>query len=494
MRAKDTLIIAGGLVFQQLAGFVVGVFVAKSLGATNYGSLTIARNFVTILLTLTPIGLDLALLKYLPTASGNRGFIFRQFSSFRGVAYLANMGLVLIIIALSPAMEAHLYKFDGFALIFAITVAALPFSTDINILATYYKSFEKLGIFSFFTSYGQTFLRSALNLAAIAFGFGVMGVAVSGTVSVLLAVASISLHLHHWQGRSAAQSAEPATRDWGEIKSVFHESYWMAMNLFISGLTRSVDVLILGLFVTAHEVGSYGALSLIAYIVSVYPIALSQTLGPNVARLYAQGDLVGINFALSRYMRQASMIASFIFAGVAAFGERLDLILGKSFHISPYLALFLPLGYYVSALLAPNGYALSMTGRHKLELSVLAVGGGCLVGLLFTLTPGFGAVGAAFAVLIAFVFMNIVRFVLVVRHIGYLPLKLIDLVPPVVALALAVGGRMVAKTLGDMSLLHIIFGCVLYALSYGSFLFFLFMNGEERHHILGMLRRRGRVA
>lgn len=494
MRAKDTLVTAGGLLFQQLAGFVVGIYVARSLGAADYGAITIARNFATILLTLTPIGLDLALLKYLPTAKGGVRFVLNQFGAFRGVVYLINFGVAGLLVALSPIMEGRVYKFDNFAIIFAITIFAIPFSTDINILATYYKSFDRPGVFSLLTSYSQTFLRSLMNLAAIILGFGVVGVAASTTLSVVLVVALISLHLRAWQQKPLADTGgnlveTSKRRDWSQVRGVFKESYWMAMNLFVYGLTRSVDVLILGLFVSAHEVGSYGALGLVAYIVAVYPIALSQTLGPNIARLFAQGDLGGINNVLSRYIRQASLIAAFIFGGVAAFGERLDLLLGKSFHISPYLALLLPLGHYVSALLAPTGYALSMTGRHKLELGVLVFGGVSLVGLLFVLAPPFGAVGAALAVLVAFVLTNVVRFVLVVRHIGSLPMRAMDLVPPVVALALAIGGRLVSNALGDQALLNVILGCVAYAVAYASFVFFLFMSASERRAIVEFLGR-----
>jgi O-antigen/teichoic acid export membrane protein len=490
MQFKDTMITAGGLILQQFAAFVVGVYIARSIGAEDYGSLSIARNFSVILLTLTPLGLDLALLKYLPRIQSERRFTFNQLNACRALVYIANFVVVVISIVSSGFLQEYVYRFSSFAILFSITIAVIPFSADINILSTYYKTYNRPGVFSLLTSYFQTIFRSALCLLVLWLGMKAIGIAVATTFSAVVAVAIMSLHLIRWHRRTAEAVSSERRRDRSEIRTVLRESIWMAMNLFVYGASRSLDVIVLGMFVTSREVGSYGALSLIAYIVAVYPIALSQTLGPTVARLFNEGNMIGIRDILSQYIRLASIISSFIFAGIAAFGDRLDLLLGKSYEISPVLALLLPLGQLVSAILAPTGYALSMTGKHRLELLILVGGGLSLLILLFVLVPVFGAKGAALSVVFAFVINNVVRFIFVARHTGYFPGSYRDFIPPLLCLILAYASRAFVNIALGQDFIDITAGCILFAVIYAAITWAVLLRADERRKLLSKIVRR----
>jgi O-antigen/teichoic acid export membrane protein len=207
-------------------------------------------------------------------------------------------------------------------------------------------------------------------------------------------------------------------------------------------------------------------------------MASSQTLGPNISRHYHAGDFVALRQALNEYIHFSSVMSGFLFAGVAAFGDHLDLLFGPSFHFRPLIAFLMPLGYLISATLGPMGYALSMTGRHRVELVILTIGAVALWALCLLLIPRYGDVGAATAVCASFTLVNLLRFVWVGRTLGFVPGRLADLAPPVIATALSFGVKLGILAHLPRTLPVLLLGCVVYALAYAG-VAYKFLLGED---------------
>jgi O-antigen/teichoic acid export membrane protein len=235
-------------------------------------------------------------------------------------------------------------------------------------------------------------------------------------------------------------------------------------------------------------VGSYAALSTVAQLVQIWPLASSQTLGPTVSRYFHAGDLAGVRKALNDYIGVASIVSAFLFAGVATFGDRLDLVFGKSFVFHSDIAFLMSLGYMLSGTLAPIGYSLSMTGRHRAELAILASGGAFLIVTCYALVPLYGAIGAATSVCLTFVLINVTRFVYVSRTLGFLPGKLIDLAPPFIALICAFAAKKAMEAVLPLSFFEVLAACVLYAALNGSAVFAFVLGPVQRRKILTFAR------
>jgi O-antigen/teichoic acid export membrane protein len=265
----------------------------------------------------------------------------------------------------------------------------------------------------------------------------------------------------------------------------------MSFNNFLYGMMRYVDVLVLGAFAPAAVVGSYTALGSVAQLVSVWPIASSQTLGPIVSRHYHAGDYAAVRKALNDYIRFAAVVSGFLFGGVAAFGDHLDLLFGHSFHFRPLIAFLMPLGYLVSATLAPMGYSLSMTGRHRAELVILMIGGATLWSLCSLLVPRYGDVGAATAVCISFTVVNGVRFLWVGRTLGFIPGRLADIAPPVIAALLAFGAKLCLVVPLPRTLPVLLLGCVVYTLAYAGTAYRFLLDDAGRAKIQALYGLQG---
>jgi len=222
-------------------------------------------------------------------------------------------------------------------------------------------------------------------------------------------------------------------------------------------------------------------MSTVGQLIQIYPIAISQTLGPSIALFYRRGDMAAIVAELRAYLRRATLLGGYLFGGIAVFGTDLDLVFGQSFDFPWPLAFLLAFGWYVSAILAPFGYVLSMTGRHRSELVILSAGAVLLVVCLLLLIPAFQATGAALSVAVVFVAVNVVRCATVIRILQRNPLGFADLLPPTGFLLVALLCREAGALLGARHLWTLILGCAAYsALAGAGYLLLLASIGERQ--------------
>ncbi|MFD0461687.1 lipopolysaccharide biosynthesis protein [Microvirga aerilata] len=262
----------------------------------------------------------------------------------------------------------------------------------------------------------------------------------------------------------------------------------MALSIAVYQMMRFADVILLGALASVAATGQYTAASSVAQIISIYPLALSQALGPRIADLYQLGDMEMIAAELRRYVRLASILGGYLFAGVAVFGVDLDLLFGSEFRFSLTLTTLLAAGWYLSATLAPFGYVLSMTGRHRIELAILLLGAVVLLAFLILLIPLYSEVGAALSVLISFALVNTVRCIYVLRVIRQSPLLLAHLLPPLFFLSAAFLCQTVGNYFEVRSFLILLLECLLYTLCAAVIYFGIFATEAEKQKVLLRLR------
>jgi O-antigen/teichoic acid export membrane protein len=480
---SDVIVIAGGQLMQQGLALLTGVIIGRMIGAAGYGLVNIVRNILTPLQILAPLGLDVALLKHIGRGDRDLDSTHRILRRLRLIVLAVNLPVALVAgLGVGRLLMGSIYRYPHFDVMLFITLLALPLSADIAVLGAYYRSRHRPAAFAVITLYLQPLVRLGLIGLAVLFARRPEAVVLISTIQVAVSAVTLWISLARWRTRdAAAPPAAPAGRptgdEWRAARTILGDSVWMSLNLFVYGMMRFVDVLVLGAFATASVVGSYTALSSVAQLVSVWPIASSQTLGPDISRHYHAGDLAAVRKVLNDYIHFASVVSGFLFAGVAAFGDHLDLLFGRSFHFRPLIAFLMPLGYLVSATLAPTGYSLSMTGRHRAELVILILGGAGLWAFCGVLIPRYGDVGAATAVCLSFTLVNFLRFHWVGRTLGFIPGRIADLAPPLIALLLAFAIKLGVLVHLPRTFLALLLGCALYAFAYAA-VAYRFLLGE----------------
>lgn len=478
MNARETAIISGALMVQHATVFATNIVIGRDLGPGALGEISVLRSIASILLIVTPLGLDLALLKHASLYRDRPAELRGLALALRLLVATVNLSLLaLLAFWLGPFLDGVYEEITGFRGLLVVTVAGVVFAADLQLSGAFYRAADRTAAYFVVTNYVQATLRMAFSVCAIWAGGGVMAVVTVNAVVAVATVALLELDQRRTRGVAAGRSFQGIA---AAASTILRESVWMCGALLLYSLMRLLDLLLLGALASPAATGQYAAMSMVAQVIAIYPGAISQTLGPSIAMLHAAGNREGMRQEIAAYLRKATLLGGFLLGGIAVFGTDLDLVFGSRFAFPIPLVVLLSVGWYVSAVLAPLGYVLSMTGRHREELAVLAVGTVLLAVMLPSLIPWLGGVGAALAVAAAFVLVNVLRAVRVIAVLGSNPLRWTHALPPAVFVAAALACRLLGQWWVGRSFGTLVAECSLYALLALALFLAAFARPEER--------------
>jgi O-antigen/teichoic acid export membrane protein len=207
----------------------------------------------------------------------------------------------------------------------------------------------------------------------------------------------------------------------------------------VLAIMGSIDALVLGFTHGTEAVGSLRVVESAARANALVFTAFGTLFVPVAARYMARGDRPAMH---DLYWRTAAWIAvlSFpIFALTFSLADSITVLLYEErYRASAVFLAILSLGRFIDAALGANGQTLRLFGSTKAVVGVNLFAAGAHLILAVLLIPPFGALGAAFAVLLTFIVYNGAKQVMLQRAAG-IPLFDLHYLPIYRAIALGVG-------------------------------------------------------
>lgn len=391
-------------------GFLVGVQLARSLGASGYGVYGLAMSILSMVAIPAEFGLPQLLTREVAAAHqrGDRvviGLLLRWavrtlvcmaslalvFSAMLGwwrsatmdVALLQALAAGLLFVVLAPLGNVFGAALRGLQQVVAGQVPDVllrPASYSALLLAS-----------TFFWSDGLT--------PALAMGLQV--------ISVGLSAACAYFYLRRYLPVDAMSSKVRASNEQGRqwLRSAWPLALTEAMRIVHGNLAT----LALGIFSTTAAVGVFRVGSSTSALLTM-PISLFHiVLAPTIARLHAAGE----SRRLEHLMGWSSAVMAIGVGGLClpftvAGGPLLALLFGNDFGDSNPILLVLGMGSALGCLFGPGATLLNMTGHERrvtrsFALSLLAI---CV--LMLPLGYYFEGLGAALAVSLSFIFWSVV--------------------------------------------------------------------------------------
>ena len=441
-RLKVPVVSGLSMIYSQATSATFGVFLAAYLGAEDYGTMNLARSIFMLAIVLSPCGLELALQRHLgrsrmdPASVAAEVFWPRLFTVVVSVAIVA-----WLVVGGASFLEVDVFQHAGFGIVLAVTMAGLPFATDLGVLAGAYRGIYR-PIPSLLAIYVVQPTARIVAIVALMPLLGGLGATVYGTLASY-AVA--------WLFGAAAFQRDAPLRPHllraalPVAKTIFSYAPVLGLGYFLFTLSRSLDTIALGYFATTSDVGRYAIVLMIGQLVAMIGASLGQTLGTSVAAAAETGDNDRIGALLSEVIGAASILCAPFCVAIAVWGCDIDLLLGPSYRIPLDVFAVTALTQWVVTSFNYGSWALQTTGRHMLELwnNVLALvveAIACVV-----LVPSLGLFGAALASFLALAAITLARQIQVARFLGkslFTPRLLAPLlISLVVALPLVVLGR-----------------------------------------------------
>jgi O-antigen/teichoic acid export membrane protein len=258
-------------------------------------------------------------------------------------------------------------------------------------------------------------------------------------------------------------------------------------------MTSTIDTLTLGSFASARDLGQYSLVKMLLLQMGIGAAAIGQGLGALVAERHFRGDNAGVLQVLSQNARWVTLVTLPIFAVFLFWGAKITLLFGASYSIQQPVINWLATCQYVFLVFAPCGWALSMTGKHVLELKILSLGLALSAIACWAAVPAYGQMGAAVATCAAMVLANVVRILFVRGSIGTLPFRGDVFLITAVGLALAWGTREVTRQLDWPPLWNAAAGIAAFGALYAVTCWTTLLNETERLALHGALARRSRT-
>jgi O-antigen/teichoic acid export membrane protein len=346
---------------------------------------------------------------------------------------LALVPIIALALGLGEVLETHVYHHEGIAQILLCLALALPFVTDVAVLGGAYRGVLRPAT-SILTEYVlMPTARLLVIILLLLAGWGLWAVAVGTTVGAVLASAWLAL-----RARRDFPAVPLAGESWDKAQRVMRYSSILALAVLVTTLTSIMDILALGRYVPAEQLGQYSLAKMLLLPIGFFSAAFNQGMGALVADRHAQGDHAGMLDVMTMVLRWITVGTLPLFAIFLLWGSQITLIFGPSFAISQSVIAWLAAGQFLVAMLGCTGWALSMTNRHYLELGILAAGLLLATVLCFGVVPEHGQLGAAIAIFCALAVVNLIRLVFA-RHVmrGFpFDLKLVAMVAAGLLLAL----------------------------------------------------------
>ena len=402
-------------------GFAFNVALARALGADGLGVYHLSLTFALIASVVGRMGMDAAMLKF--GATSHAAMDGRRLAA----VHRMGMGTALLgcgIVAASTFLTADwlavaVYSNPAVAApLRLMSLALVPFA-----LLNLYGELLKAGHHQALSSFVQGAALPMVSLLLLFVFAGQLKDASAAAALYLVVTLLVCLSSHVLWRRTVPNAPSRAT-----ASLRFRDLFGTAMPMYGSAIADVVmtfsDVLILGMFATATDVGIYTAAARTALLTRFLLLANSAVAAPRFAALHAANDKEGVARLAVRSTLLTTVSSVPLLLIFIVFPEKILSLFGPQFEAGAQVLIILSVGQFVNAMTGPVGYLLNMSGFHRIEGRIAVVGALMTAGLCFALIPIWGPLGAAAANAIATATCNLLRVYFAKTCLGILMLPI----------------------------------------------------------------------
>jgi O-antigen/teichoic acid export membrane protein len=390
--AGSALVRVSGMFF----GFLVGVQLARGLGAERYGVYGLAMSMLALLAIPVQFGLPQLVTRELAHAqvNGDWGEARVLLARCRRLMVITASILAIVPVGWLAVRPQAIDTTLGHTLLAAAVLLPLGALAALESSALRGLQYLVTGQLT------NTLLRPAMH-SLLLFGVPLLlamqlspALAMAlGAVAAAFALAVAALLLRRvWPARSP--TVDPGHRD----LTILRDALPLALTEGLRVLQGHLAIFVLGALATLAAVGHYRVAGSVTTVLAM-PMAMFNIVGmPMIARLYAQRDTARLQRLLG--WLALAMLGSSLLLTLPFWleGERLlAWLFGEEFRASGPVLRILAVGVVVNALFGPSAALLNMTRNAKRVTLASAVSIAVLLPLAIVLVPEWGETGAAFA-------------------------------------------------------------------------------------------------
>lgn len=397
------------------AAYFLQVFLARWMGAVEYGKFAYVFSWATLLSVLAGLGLNVALLRFVPEyrAGGEPGLM-------RGVVRWSQrrtLGAGLLIALLACGAAALLAPLE-YAASLMLGVWMIPLLALMNLHTDASRALRRVAM-----AFVPSLLARPLLLLAGAGAFFLLSGRIDSRQVLAIALISVFLvvlfqALVVRRGLSSwAADARPETRsgEWSRVAAP------LLLSAGFGTVIAQAGVLMVGTISGPAEAGIYYVAIKTALLIQFVIIAVNTFAAPMFASLHAQGRRDELQRLLTRAAHMMFWPSLAVAAAMLAFSGTVLGLFGEEFLAARAAMAVLIAGQLVNAGMGAVGRLTDLTGHERGGAWIRGAGAALAIVLGAALIPPFGVLGAAIASACALSVSNIWLHHLAVKRLGLRP-------------------------------------------------------------------------
>ena len=411
---------AGSAIIQalnRLIALVVGIALARGLGAEGYGVYAYAFALMSVLMVPAELGMPVLLVREVAASVAKLDWAYVRGICIRSTQIVLAASTTISLIAAFLVWQFGESIPSDQRQTLLLVLLLLPLSVLSKAFASALHGLQHVVI-------GQAveaLLRPTLVLLGVLVLFAAAPVmrlpqyamAVQVVVAVAVLFISLLLLIRYLPNAARTTKARHRTREWLANAIPF---------TLIGGagiINNQVDILMLGYFRPPEDVGIYRVAVQGSVLVAFGLQAMTAVVAPQFARLYAQGDMARLQRLITIsarvvFITALPVVLIFVLAGGTIAGR----VFGPEFVASHYPLAILAVGQLVNTMFGPVGALLQMVGYENITARMIIITALLNIPLNALLILFYGATGAAMATAICVGLLHLLLFFIARKRLG----------------------------------------------------------------------------
>lgn len=406
--AQGSALVFVATMFGLGLNYLFSIWVARALGATEFGVYAIGLAVFNALSVFALGGLDSATLRFIPDAqaSGSVRHLRQTIRALLGLSLLFGTVIGLALLSGAPFLAQPVFKNEHVSTVLVLFAIGIPAFTISSVLIAILQSNQDVVQRTTIKYVYEPIARNIIAIVLLWIGWRAEGAALAVVSAVILSAFLAARVLRV----NVAQGNDPSPSGVATAKILEFSSHLILALLFNAVATRS-DMLILGHYRPTADVGIYSAAFLTSSIIGLSLGCFESMANPLFSQHIARANMMQLAGLYRTVLRWSVIVALPLFLVMALFPAVILSLFGSTYESGAAALTILALGQIVNAATASTHNVLVLAGHSKIVMWN-GIGMGVLqIGLNFILIPRFGLLGAAITSAIVLITLNIVRLV-----------------------------------------------------------------------------------
>ncbi|MBU2559461.1 flippase [archaeon] len=414
---RGSLVLTSSNLAVRVLGYLYRVLAGRMLTTAEFGILNLALPIQYMIIILSSSGIAPAISKFVSEYEAGGEYKKRDGVISSSLLFYTLIGIALGILFYLAAPYIGTYIFNEERAIVPLKIAsiALPFGMLVAVYTGIFQGFKRMEYMG-----GTLVIEQVLRVVFAVLLLSVSATAINaiiGSTLGFIVVLPIAYLLFKKLGLKISQPS------FDEFKRIFKFSLPVSATALAAFVLAYIDILLLGYFMSAEDVGIYSAASPTSRLVMAFSAALYAVMLPSISETVAKKDSVQLRGYISyAYKLSIVILLPVTLVSILLSGPIITVLFG-----SRYLAAVAPfeilvVGTAFLGIFTLNSSIFQGAGRPGITMAIL-ISTAVLDGVLnWVLIPRFEIVGAALASTLSFVFAGVGSTLLLVVYLRRSPI------------------------------------------------------------------------